>query len=262
MDLQHEMEPDSPRCCTVAPPKEMQRATSGQKRHISALFSAFSSVAGAVALRTPCNSLPGPYPGRNDMYQQHKSRLDPKRILCIDPGSRITGWVILDRRPGALPELVDQGNTPTPAFLEWLRGHDELGLHQAVIEHVGHYGTGMSAGADVFETCILIGRIVEILRPLPIEKVRRQSIKTQLCGRATAKDSNVRQALIDRWGGDELALGARKCSNCKGKGWHGRGRPPCDACGGDGWEVPPGPLHGVTKHAWSALAAGLSYLEP
>lgn len=183
-------------------------------------------------------------------------------ILCIDPGSRITGWVILDRRPGELPELVDHGNTPTLAFLDWLRGYRELGIRQAVVEHVGHYGTGMSAGADVFETCILLGRMVEILRYLPVvAKVRRQSIKTRLCGRPTAKDSNVRQALIDRWGGDELALGARKCAHCQGKGWRGRGRPSCEACGGDGWDVPPGPLHGVTKHAWSALAAGVYYWE-
>ena len=182
-------------------------------------------------------------------------------ILCIDPGSRTTGWVILRDTGDPLPELIDHGNTPTPAFLEWLRGHDELGVDQVVIEHVGHYGTGMSAGADVFETCIYIGRMVEIVRPLPVEKVRRQSIKTQLCGRATAKDKNVRQALIDRWGGDSAAIGAKRCPDCKGKGWRGRGRPQCVACGSTGWGLPPGPLHRVTEHVWSALAAGVYYWE-
>ena len=260
MYVQHEMRLQRPQCCTVAPPKGTQHASFGQKWTLSPLFPVFLSVARPLLQGPPCNTLPGPFPRRNDMYQKHEPKAGLTRILCIDPGSRITGWVILDRRQGALPEIVDHGNTPTAEFLEWLRAHHELSLHQVVIEHVGHYGTGMSAGADVFETCILIGRIVEILRPLPVEKVRRQSIKTQLCGRATAKDSNVRQALIDRWGGDELALGARKCSNCKGKGWRGRGRSSCDACG-DGWEIPPGPLHGVTTHAWSALAAGLYYLE-
>ena len=123
------------------------------------------------------------------------------QILCIDPGSRHTGSVILEPRDGDLPRLIDPWSSNPVDFMEWLRGDLPEPLEGAVIEHVGHYGTGMSAGADVFETCILIGRIVEILRPLPVEKVRRQSIKTQLCGRATAKGSNVRQALIDRWGG-------------------------------------------------------------
>ena len=182
-------------------------------------------------------------------------------ILSIDPGSRITGWTILEPRSGDLPGVVEHGNTPTKEFLEWLRGNDTIQVTQAVIEHIGHYGTGMSAGADVFETCIHIGRMIEILRPIPVEKVRRQSIKTQLCGRPTAKDTNVRQALIDRWGGDAQALGAVKCLTCKGKGWCGRGRPACLACGGNGWEVAPGPLHGISKHAWSALAVGVYYLE-
>jgi Holliday junction resolvasome RuvABC endonuclease subunit len=184
-------------------------------------------------------------------------------ILSIDPGSRTTGWVILERRrPGELPALADHGNTPTEDFLEWLRfcrvAHD---VAEVVIEHVGHYGTGQAAGSDVFETCILIGRMVEILRLLPVEKVRRQSIKAQLCGVANAKDKNVRQALIDRWGGDELALGGRKCPRCHGKGWRGRARARCGACRGEGWESPPGPLYGVSNHAWSALAAGVYYCE-
>ena len=183
------------------------------------------------------------------------------KILCIDPGSRTTGWVILEPIQDELPRLVDHGNTATLEFLDRLRDGREEGITQVVIEHVGHYGTGMAAGSDVFETCILIGRMIEILRPLSIEKVRRQSIKAQICGRATAKDSNVRQALIDRWGGDELALGAKKCSRCKGKGWRGRGRPQCVECAGSGWQVHPGPLHRVSAHAWSALAAGIYFWE-
>ena len=186
-------------------------------------------------------------------------------ILCIDPGTRTTGWIILDPPApgcrGELPHLIEHGNTAAGEFLEWLRFCRSRGVTEAAIEHVGHYGTGMSAGADVFETCILIGRMIEILHPLSVTKVRRQSIKTQFCGRATAKDSNVRQALIDRWGGDALALGAKKCPTCKGKGWKGRGRPTCHACGGSGWEIRPGPLHRVTNHAWSALAVGVYYWE-
>ena len=182
-------------------------------------------------------------------------------ILAIDPGRRMTGWVLLEPQPGPLPRLVEHGNTPTSDFLERLRAHPALGADRAVAEHVGHYGTGMAAGADVFETCIFLGQMIEILRPLPVAKVRRQSVKTHLCGRPTAKDANVRQALIDRWGGDLTALGGKRCRPCKGKGWSGRGRVRCTACGGHGWDVSPGPLYGVAQHAWSALAVGIYYLE-
>ena len=184
-------------------------------------------------------------------------------ILCSDPGSRTTGWVILESTQGPLPNLHDHGNTPTAEFLERLRSV-ELGITAAVIEHVGHYGTGMPAGADVFDTCMLSGRMHEILesgRGVSVEKIRRQTIKTHLCSRATAKKSHVRQAVIDRWGGDQGAIGAKKCQRCKGKGWSGRGRPTCCTCGGDGWDIPPGPLHGVTDHAWDALAAGVYYWD-
>ena len=185
-------------------------------------------------------------------------------ILCIDPGSRTTGWVILEPRHGPLPGLADHGNTTTAEFLKRLRSDPDLDLTAAVIEHVGHYGTGMPAGADVFDTCMLSGRMQEILesgRGVAIEKIRRQTIKTHLCCRATANKSNVRQAVIDRWGGAERAIGGKKCQRCKGRGWRGRGRPTCTACGGDGWDIVPGPLHGVSDDAWDALAAGVYYWE-
>lgn len=178
-------------------------------------------------------------------------------LLSIYQGSRTTGWVLLESVPGALPRLVRHGNMPTLEFVDWVRGQ------QAAAEHVGHDGTGMSAGSGVSETCIG-QRIEEILRPVPIEKVPVEKVrqfKIHLCGRATAKDSHVRQALIDRWGGDLKAIGGKRCLTCKGKGWRGRGRPPCDACRGEGWEVRPGPLYGVSNHAWSALAAGVYYCE-
>ena len=177
-------------------------------------------------------------------------------ILCIDPGARRTGWAVLELQGDELPRLVDHGDDVTTGFVEELR-RGRKGLTRAVVEDVGHYGTGMPAGADVFETCVLIGRMVEILRPLPVERVRRQSVKTRLCGRATAKDPHVRQALIDRWGGNLAAIGGKRCPSCKGKGWRGRGRPACTECRGSGWDVPPGPLHGVSGHTWSALAVGV-----
>ena len=80
-------------------------------------------------------------------------------ILCIDPGARRTGWAVLEIRGDELPRRVDRGDYVTAEFVEHLR-HRREGLTRAVIDDVGHYGTGMPAGADVFETCVLIGQIV------------------------------------------------------------------------------------------------------
>lgn len=185
-------------------------------------------------------------------------------ILFIDPGSRHAGSVILEPRQGELPRLISTWNSTAEEFVTWLRSDLPAHVSGAVIEQVGHYGTGMSAGKDVFDTCRYIGRLEECLERRWLrwtKTLRRQTVKTFLCGKATANDTNVRQALIDLWGGDTLAIGGRKCQACKGNGWRGRGRPTCTTCRGLRWKIPPGPLHGVAGHAWSALAVGACYLE-
>ena len=55
-------------------------------------------------------------------------------------------------------------------------------------------------------------------------------VKGQICRDSRAKDSNVRQALIDRYGGPSTVK----------KG---------------------GVLHGVSKDVWAALAVGVTYWE-
>ena len=134
--------------------------------------------------------------------------------------------------------------------------YDKNPWSHVVIEDVGNYG--MAVGRDTFETVKWIGRFdpFNVATMIP-----RPTIKTHLCGVASAKDSNVRQALIDRFGGDEVAVGGKKCQTCKGKGWKGTGRPVCPECDGDKYETPPGVLHGVSGHAWSALAVGVTYLD-
>lgn len=62
--------------------------------------------------------------------------------------------------------------------------------------------------------------------PLP-----RRAVKLALCGDSRAKDANIRQALIDRFGGS-AAIG-RKAA--------------------------PGPLYGISRDVWSALAIAVTY---
>lgn len=141
-------------------------------------------------------------------------------VLAIDPGPTQSGVVLLDGgrvlRPGVYP------NADVRAMLRHSIEYDAV-----AIELIRSYG--MAVGASVFDTCIEIGRFVEIADAggKPVDLIPRQTVKLDLCGSPRAKDPNVRQALIDLWGG----AGAEK------KG---------------------GALAGVKSHAWAALAVGVT----
>ena len=91
---------------------------------------------------------------------------------------------------------------------------------------------GMPVGAETFETCLMIGRILEIWerRNIPHRLVFRREVKMHLCGTMKAKDPNIRQALIDKLG----VVGTKKN---------------------------PGPLHGVSSHLWAALAVAVFAID-
>lgn len=61
---------------------------------------------------------------------------------------------------------------------------------------------GMAVGKEVFETCVWIGRFIEIaiFKNIEVEYIYRKDEKMNLCNSMKAKDSNIRQALIDRFG--------------------------------------------------------------
>ncbi len=149
------------------------------------------------------------------------------RLLAIDPGNTASGWVVIDvesRRP------LRFGKSANDALLArlWDGGdHD-----RTVIEMVASYG--MAVGADVFETCVWIGRFMEAADsvtdlPRPVELVKRQPVKVHHCHSAKAKDSNVRQALVDRF--------------AHGQPNHGKGT-----------KAEPGWFHGFHADIWQAYA--------
>jgi hypothetical protein len=103
---------------------------------------------------------------------------------------------------------------------------------RVAIEMIASYG--MAVGKEVFETCVWIGRFVQVAGPECVRLVYRKDVKLHLCGSPRAKDPNVRQALIDRWGGKAEAIGNVK---------------------------KPGPLYAVKSHAWPALAVAVTAAE-
>lgn len=148
------------------------------------------------------------------------------RILALDPGPEQTGWCEL--RDGRIEESGVMPNSLMLSVLPTVSGADE---HcRLAIEAIASYG--MAVGAEVFSTCIWIGRFQQAWRdPDAVRLVYRKDVKLHLCGTTKAKDTNIRQALLDRFGpGKDKAIG-KKAS--------------------------PGPLYGVKTHAWSALAVAV-----
>jgi hypothetical protein len=102
------------------------------------------------------------------------------------------------------------------------------------IEMIASYG--MPVGREVFETCVWIGRFQQAWNaPDAVELVYRKDVKLHLCGTTKAKDPNVRQALLDLFpptgGGKTPQIGTKK---------------------------QPGPLYGVSSHAWPALGVAIT----
>lgn len=142
------------------------------------------------------------------------------KILAIDPGTTESAVVIWDGT-----KVLQAHILPNERLREQLcfAGGD----YTFAIEMVACYG--MAVGKEVFQTCVWIGRFAERCANEPL-MIFRQQVKLHLCQSPRAKDANVRQAILDKFGGKDAALGRKSA---------------------------PGPLYGVKSHLWAALAIAL-----
>lgn len=173
-------------------------------------------------------------------------------ILAIDPGNRESAWLRLDN--GQPTDFGKEDNEEVRRKLNAL----EFDCDHLAIEYMKP--RGMPTSKEEMDTQFWAGRFVEAWGG-EWSPIHRHTVKIQLCNSSRAKDPNIRQALIDRFGGDTVAIGAKKCSGCGGKGWKGRGRPTCTRCNGSKWDHPPGPLYGISHDVWSALSIAVTFRE-
>jgi hypothetical protein len=148
-------------------------------------------------------------------------------ILAIDPGPTHSATVELldDGQPcghkgtneGLLAALATPNYWPNVTTL--------------VIEMVASYG--MPVGREVFETVFWAGRFAQAWKGQHV-LMYRKDVKLHLCNSPRANDATIRQALIDRYGGKEKAIG-KKAS--------------------------PGALYGIKADVWSALAIAVTYSD-
>lgn len=162
-------------------------------------------------------------------------------LLSIDPGPTESAWCVLDP-DGSIAAHAKEDNAALRKRLLGMAGEAPYSrpdgvvtrifagprgwhpIESVAIETIASYG--MAVGAEVFETCIWVGRYVELCADLPTRLVYRKEVKMHLCQSMKAKDANIRAAIIDK-------LGPR------------------------GTKRQPGPTFGISGDVWSALAVAI-----
>lgn len=151
-------------------------------------------------------------------------------ILAIDPGNIQSAYCLIDEETYKPTKF---GKVDNEELLHMISSHKIFNHCKKIgvsIEMVASYG--MPVGKEVFDTCVFIGRLTERLKFATdeVNYIYRKDVKINLCNSMKAKDSNIRQALIDRFG--EVGTKANK-----------------------GW------FYGFKADIWSAYAVGVTYLD-
>ena len=155
-------------------------------------------------------------------------------ILAIDPGNIESAYVLVE---DDLSRVVEKGKVENFELVDIiLRIKDEhSSLEHIAIEMIASYG--MAVGKTVFETCVWIGRFAQLIRVefgVEPEFIYRSEEKMCLCHSMKAKDSNIRQALVDIYA-------------------------PNTPNGGKGTKKSPGYFYGFKSDIYSALAVAHTY---
>ena len=152
-----------------------------------------------------------------------------KTILGIDPGTFESGFVLVKTKEDGSVILIGSGVIPNQKAIDIIIGANPA--DELVIEMIN--SQGMAVGIETFETCVWIGRFVQAWSERHTNmalRVFRRDVKDSLCGSQKAKDSNIRQALIDRFGEQ-------------------------------GTKKNPGPMYGMKSHTWPALAVVVAAMD-
>ena len=156
------------------------------------------------------------------------------RVFAVDPGLERSAFVLWNGQ-----RIEQHGIVSNEDLL--LRLYEAIVVSDAndedapvlVVEAMTSYG--MAVGQSTLDTIFWAGRFYQSVQPCQAEVLARRIVKINLCGSAKAKDSNIRMALIDRFGGSkEVAIGLKTSK---------------------------GPLYGITSHCWAALAVAVTWFD-
>lgn len=160
-------------------------------------------------------------------------------ILAIDPGNEQSGVVLIrerDLKPIVAEKIMNEELLDNLLMDRYERLEESESINHVAIEMIASYG--MAVGQSVFETCVWIGRFIQALEDNyyndSLKFIYRKDEKMNLCNSMKAKDSNIVQALIDRF-----------APNTPNKG--------------KGTKLNPGWFYGFKKDIWQAYAVGVTY---
>lgn len=164
-----------------------------------------------------------------------QQRDDSGVIVALDPGNTLTGYVVAEHDGREIRRILEKDKINNELVYGVLLKYKGYAL---AVEMIASYG--MPVGAEVFETCVWIGRYLEYARALrlasDIQLIYRKEEKLYLCGYLTAKDRDITRALVERY--------ARGAPNY-GKGTKGM----------------PGFFYGFRADMWAAMAVATTYID-
>jgi hypothetical protein len=153
-------------------------------------------------------------------------------LVYIDPGNIDSAFVIVDLstfKPVLFGKVENEKLlSDIPSFIA------DYKIEYVGIEMIANLG--LSVGKSVFDTVFWIGRFwekINYFKPIQIKDMQliyRHEEKMHICHSMRAKDGNIRQALIDRFG--EVGVKAK-----------------------------PGFFYGFKADIWAAYAVCLTYIE-
>lgn len=147
-------------------------------------------------------------------------------IIAIDPGNIESAYVIVEND---LSKVIEKAKVLNDDLLNDIpRFFKDYQIDHVAIEMIASYG--MAVGATVFDTCVWIGRFYQKFEEFWTKPtfIYRKDEKMCLCHSMKANDSNIRQALIDRFG----VVGVKKN---------------------------PGYFYGFKKDIWAAMAVAVAF---
>jgi len=156
-------------------------------------------------------------------------------VLAIDPGQKESGFVKLKyNKRNKNFKIIEKGILENNKILKKIYFFkliiNPTEKRFITIESITSYG--MPIGQSTIDSIYWVGRFHQkaIENDIKTILIPRKDIKLYLCGNCRAKDKNIRQRLIDKFG----LPGTKKN---------------------------PGKLCGISNHTWAALATGVVFLE-
>lgn len=120
------------------------------------------------------------------------------RLLAIDAGDIKSAYIIYDSE---IKKVIEKNFLLNNDFINRIeRLCFDRKIDEAAIEKL--HSMGMPVGQTTFDTIFMNGRIYELLSRNGIEAklYPRHDIKMHLCNSTRAKDTNIRMALVNRFG--------------------------------------------------------------